>query len=238
MRRPTSYQLLSEASTLTTNAGPAEVFTRPAKAAAPSAVVSCPTSTRQSAVLPSRTTRRADPKRSSISFRRWSAFARSLNAPTCTAKYPSGTLSGSAITRIRTFAVPGPSIWISRAAAREVDDTAVHERPAVVDAHAHREIVREIAHLDYRSERHRAMRGGELLHIVDFAVRSPSPVIRIPVPARDPHLFVADMRHRGGRAGRGCGRWHAFFLRATREKCQHHNRERAPAMTTVHLSRS
>src|SRR5579884_679070 len=66
---------------------------------------------------PARFTSRAEPYWRSIRARSRSALARSRKAPTCTANSAAGTRSGSLITSIRTFAVPGPIMSMATAAA-------------------------------------------------------------------------------------------------------------------------
>src|SRR6185312_6510331 len=60
---------------------------------------------------------------------------------------------------------------LTRGAAREVDDEAVRDRSAIVDLHADVAAVVGAAHFEPGAERERAVRGGELRGIEDFAAR-------------------------------------------------------------------
>ncbi len=57
----------------------------------------------------------------------------------------------------------------------------------------------EIGHLDPGFEGKRAMRGGELFHVVNFSVGGAASVVRDSVPARDSGFGFADARGLHGR---------------------------------------
>ena len=66
-----------------------------------------------------------------------------------------------------------------------INDAASNERSAIDDPKIGRLSVVEIRYAHPGSEGQRAMRGRHLLHIVDLAVGRATPVIGMPVPARD-----------------------------------------------------
>ena len=73
--------------------------------------------------------------------------------------------------------------------------------PIEVDADVDLPSVVEIVHPHPGSERKRSMRGGELLHIVDFSRRGAPSVVRIAVPARDSGFSRTYFRGRGNSRG-------------------------------------
>src|SRR5882757_227221 len=64
-----------------------------------------------------------------------------------------------------------PRFRPSRRRGREVDDAALHERAAIVDANNHRAVARHVRDAHVGPERQRWMRGGHGLRVHHFAVR-------------------------------------------------------------------
>src|SRR5258707_15001288 len=88
----------------------------------------------------------------------------------------------------------------------EIDDAIVHEGAAVRDAHGSGLAVAEIRDANHGFKRQRAMSGGEVVHVVDFAVRSAAALERGAIPGGISFFSVADGRWR-------LGGFHVFWMR-------------------------
>ena len=76
---------------------------------------------------------------------------------------------------------------------RYVDETAAHERPAVVDPHHHRTPVLQVGDLGQAGHRQGRMRGGERLLVEDFAVGGDLAMEVRPVPGGDAGPVVGEI---------------------------------------------
>src|SRR6516162_9237626 len=77
----------------------------------------------------------------------------------------------------RTDHVDGAS-----AGVREVDDAALDEGAAIVDAYRHVTAVVEVVNPHLSVEGEGAMRGRQFVHVIDFAVRGRTVMVRMSVP--------------------------------------------------------
>src|SRR5215472_2619075 len=101
---------------------------------------------------------------------------------------------------------------LPRRRQRKIDDAILHKRPPVGDADRRAFSIIQVGHTHHGIERQGAVRRGELIHVVDFAVRSAPPVERRAVPGSIPLFGVpgrSRRRHRSvvsrSRIGRRLG---------------------------------
>src|SRR5947208_12230486 len=84
----------------------------------------------------------------------------------------------------------------------QVNDAALDERAAVVDAHLHTLAVRKVVHPHPDAEGKRAVRGGQVVHVVGLAARRRPPVKGMAVPGREALFALRDFGRRWSRSGR------------------------------------
>ena len=99
----------------------------------------------------------------------------------------------------------------------------------------------EIGHPHPGAERKRAMRGGQLFHVVDLAVGGGAAVIRMAVPTRDAGFRGANSGSAaGGEGGRGCARrvTRCFFAQPASTMHASEEREQRDRPARDHLLRS
>ena len=93
----------------------------------------------------------------------------------------------AAMTVSFTFVMPGPiKLDFARRSVRQVDDASFDKRASILYADVHCALVREVLHSHPGIERIGPMGCRELLHIVDFAIRGASSVIRMPYQLATP----------------------------------------------------
>ncbi len=71
---------------------------------------------------------------------------------------------------------------------REVDNSTLDKRPAIIHPNPDRSSVLEMRDLHPRAERKRSMRGADLVHIEDFPTRRWAPMKLGSIPGGNPHL--------------------------------------------------
>jgi len=81
---------------------------------------------------------------------------------------------------------------------RQIKDASFRERTTIGDAHVDAFSILKIRDFDLGLKWKRAMRGGQSLHVENFAGGGASPVIRIAVPTRDSGFGVTGAHGRGG----------------------------------------
>src|SRR5947208_7875247 len=84
----------------------------------------------------------------------------------------------------------------------EVDDAALDKRAAVVDAHLHALAVLKVVYAHPDAEGKRAVRGGQVVHVVGLAARRRPPVKRMTVPGREALFTLRNFGLRRTRSGR------------------------------------
>src|SRR5947209_19294765 len=92
---------------------------------------------------------------------------------------------------------------------RSIQDAVFHKWPAVSDAHFADAPVRQVGHAHKAFKRERAVRRGQFVHVVDFAVGRSTPMKRYAIPGREPFFAVTAggdgrrrrLARRGGRFG-------------------------------------
>src|SRR5258708_16549716 len=102
-------------------------------------------------------------------------------------------------------------IHFSRGGKRKIDDAIVDKRAAVGDANNRGLAVVQVGDANHCFKGQRAVRRGEFVHVVDFAVRSAPPVKWHAVPRSVAFLRVTGGSRRGSglaalQSGRGCRR--------------------------------
>ena len=116
----------------------------------------------------------------------------------------------------RTYHIDGASGRVGK-----VDDAVAYKGTAIINADVDGFVVIEIYNMHESAEGQRAVRGGELLHVVDFAVGSRTPVIRMAIPTRDSDFHA---RHRWRNRGRyGCPNRSLFPTGGKRQSEQSEN---------------
>src|SRR5208337_4235915 len=80
----------------------------------------------------------------------------------------------------------------------EVDNAPLDERPAVVYSHRHVMAILEVVNIYPSAERQRAVSGGHVVHVIDFAAGGWTPVIGMAVPGSD-SFFTLDNQGGFGR---------------------------------------
>lgn len=123
-----------------------------------------------------------------------------------------------------------------RGCVRKIDDASGDEGTAVDDADVDRFSVGEIGDAHHGSEGKGAVRGGEFLHVVNFAVGGGASVIRMSVPARESGFAGADGCGNGRRA-RCCDAVVFFSTRGKHDECEG-KRQRGKSGASGHLVRS